>query len=233
MDRRESIKSLLVGSIGAGAIVSSAGCAPNEKIEEVVQAKQGLYGRTEKEKKRDEKLRGEVYFNEHEIDTVSTLCDLILPPERNYQAATSAEVPAFIEFMVKDIENYQLPLRGGIMWLDNFSNRKYNLVFKSCSIDQQKAILDLIAYPEEEPSDLSQGIAFFTLMRNLTLTGFYTSKIGIEELGYKGNSPNVWDGVPDEVLKKHGFNYDDGVQYVDQSKRTEIAQWDEDGNLLT
>lgn len=233
MDRRESIKSLLVGSIGAGAIVSTAGCAPNEKIEEVTQGEQGLYGRTEEEKERDQKLLDEIYFNEHEIDTISTLCDLILPLDGDYQAATSAEVPEFIEFMVKDIENYQLPMRGGIMWLDNFSNRKYGLVFKSCSEGQQKATLDSIAYPEDEPSELSPGIEFFSLIRNLTLTGFYTSKIGIEELGYKGNSPNVWEGVPEEVMKKHGFSYDDGVQYVDQSKRTDIAEWDENGNLLT
>ena len=76
---------------------------------------------------------------------------------------------------------------------------------------------------------------FFSLVRNLTMTGFYTSKIGIEEIGYKGNMPNVWDGVPDDVLEQHGVAYDEEwlAKCVDQSKRGIIAEWDEDGNLLT
>jgi len=78
-------------------------------------------------------------------------------------------------------------------------------------------------------------IQFFSLMRNLTLTGYYTSKIGIEELGYKGNMPNVWDGVPEDVLEQHGLAYDEEwlAKCVDQSKRGIIAEWDNEGNLLT
>lgn len=233
MDRRESIKSLLIGSLGAGAIVSTAGCKPGEETKALVESNQDLYGRTEKEKARDEELMSDIFLNEHEADTIATLCDLILPADGNYQAASAAEVPEFIAFIVKDMEDYQLPLRGGIMWLDNYANEQFGVVFKNCSGDQQRTLLDAIAYPSEDVSDLTPGIEFFSLVRNLTLTGFYTSKIGIEELGYKGNTPNVWEGVPDAVLKKHGFSYDEKIQYVDQSKRNEIAEWDENGNLLT
>ena len=72
-------------------------------------------------------------------------------------------------------------------------------------------------------------------MRNLTLTGYYTSKVGIADLGYKGNQPNVWDGVPDDVLKQHGVFYEEEwlAKCVDQSKRNDVAQWDELGNLLS
>ncbi len=232
MDRRESIKSLLIGSIGAGAIVSTGGCAPGQE-KEVLAPKEGHYGRTEKEKLRDAKIKSEVFLTEYELGTIAVLCDLILPADGSYKAASDADVADFIEFIVKDIESYKMPIRGGLMWLDNFSNEKFNLAFQACSEEQQKSILDLIAYPESEPSDLVPGIEFFSLVRNLTLTGFYTSKIGIEELGYKGNTPNVWDGVPDEVLKKHGFAYDENIQYVDQSKRNDLAEWDDNGNLLT
>ena len=44
-------------------------------------------------------------------------------------------------------------------------------------------------------------------MRNLVATGFYTSEMGIKDLGYKGNSPNQWNGVPDEVLRQYGLAY--------------------------
>ena len=54
---------------------------------------------------------------------------------------------------------------------------------------------------------MSQGVSFFTLMRNLTCTGFYTAKIGIEDMGYMGNKPNQWNGVPDDVLKQYGLAY--------------------------
>ena len=57
----------------------------------------------------------------------------------------------------------------------------------------------------------------------------------MKELGYKGNSPNVWDGVPQEVLDDHGLSYDEEwlSKFVDQSKRLDIAKWDDDGNLIS
>jgi hypothetical protein len=71
--------------------------------------------------------------------------------------------------------------------------------------------------------------------RCFPLTGYFTSEIGIKELGYKGNIPNVWDGVPPEILKDYSVSYDKEWidKCVDQSKRNEIAEWDEDGNLIT
>ena len=48
-----------------------------------------------------------------------------------------------------------------------------------------------------------------SLMRDLTATGFFTSEIGIKDLGYAGNKPNQWDGVPQDVLDKYGLKYDD------------------------
>ena len=97
--------------------------------------------------------------------------------------------------------------------------------------------MDAIAYPDinipegERPLE----IQFFSLMRNLTLTGYYTSKVGIANLGYKGNTPNVWDGVPEDVLKQHGVAYEKEwlSKCVDQSKRGVMAEWDDKGNLLT
>ena len=234
MDRRESLKSLIVGSLAGGLALQ--GCAPATDAEEPVEATANAgYGRTKEEEIRDQKLKTETFLTESEVATLAVLCDIILPATADFGSATAAGVPEFIEFMAKDIPKHQLPLRGGLMWLDNQSNSRFNLNFTSCTAEQQIEIVEDIAYPEEQPSDMAPGIAFFSLVRNLTLTGYYTSKMGIEELGYKGNTPGVWDGVPEEVLKEHGLSYDPKwlERCVDQSKRNELAQWDEDGNLLS
>ena len=79
------------------------------------------------------------------------------------------------------------------------------------------------------------GIQFFSLVRDLTMTGYYTTELGFKELGYQGNSPNIWDGVPEKVLKRHGKQYDSEwlAKCVDQSKREVPAEWDDDMNLIS
>ena len=50
-------------------------------------------------------------------------------------------------------------------------------------------------------------MSFFSLMRNLTATGFYTSEEGVKDIGYAGNKPTQWNGVPAEVLKQYNVAY--------------------------
>ena len=179
----------------------------------------------------------EEYLNEHELETIADLCDIILPATDTAGSANDAEVPAFIEFIVKDLPYHQLPVRGGLMWLDQESNKRFNKEFKSLTDAQQIEIVDDIAYPDPDNKkpDMAPGIQFFNLMRNLTLTGYYTTKMGFDDLGYKGNTPNIWDGVPADVLAEHDVDYDPEwiARCVDQSKREEIAKWDDDMNLIS
>ncbi len=238
MDRRKSLKSILLGGVASGLAVHGCNPKPTEAADtSLIEEKAHAYGRTPKEKKLDQELLSQTFFNEHEMGTIAVLCDLILPAGDALNAATDANVPDFIEFMSKDIPELQVPLRGGLMWLDHKCNTDFNSAFKSATEEQQKSILDTIAYPDtiipEEERPLE--IQFFSLMRNLTLTGYYTTKIGIEELGYKGNMPNVWNGVPDDVLAQHGVSYDKEwlAKCVDQSTRGTVAEWDDAGNLLT
>jgi hypothetical protein len=233
MDRRESLKSLLVGSVAGGLVLN--GCTPAEQTEDVSVDKPVGYGRTAKEKLNDERLRAVQFLTEGELETIAILCDIILPATADFGSATEAGVPEFIEFMAKDIPRHQVPLKGGLMWLDNQTNERFNLEFRSCSSDQQLMVIDEIAYPNKTPEHLKHGEVFFSLIRNLTLTGYYTSEMGIKDLGYIGNQPNVWDGVPQEVLDEHNLAYDPEwiARCVDQSKRMDLAQWDEDGNLIS
>ncbi len=238
MDRRNSLKSILLGSVAGGLAIH--GCAPKEAQEEALSAgakESGSFGRTPKEKELIDKLNKEQFFNEHELSTIAVLCNLILPPDEEFGGPIDAEVPEFIEFMAKDVPELQTDLRGGLMWLDHQSNTRFGVEFKSAPEENQKEILDQIAFYDakipmrEHPME----VQFFALMRNLTLTGYYTSENGIADLGYVGNTPNVWDGVPEDVLEQHGVAYEPEwlAKCIDQSKRGVIAEWDENGNLLT
>ena len=124
-------------------------------------------------------------------------------------SATEAGVPDFIEFISKDMPRYQTPLRGGLKWLDLQCMRRFNADFASCTVQQQIEIVDEIAFPEKAKPEMQQGVAFFNTMRDLTACGFFTSKIGIADLGYVGNKPNQWDGVPQDVLDQYGKKYDE------------------------
>lgn len=237
MDRRKSIKSILLGSVAGGLAIH--GCKPGEENEALAQEilkDTNYFGRTPEELEEIEKLNAEQFFNEHELETIDKLSNLILPPNEN-GGPTEAGVPDFVEFMAKDIPELQTTLRGGLMWLDHKSNTDYGTEFKVTPEASQKEILDTIAFYDTEipMDDHPLEVQFFNLMRNLTLTGYYTSKVGIKDLGYKGNMPNIWDGVPQEVLDQHGMAYEEEwlAKCVDQSKRAVIAEWDENGNLLT
>ena len=235
MNRRESFKSILLGAV-AGATLTTIGCKDDISAVEAVN-ELPLYGRTPDEIKRDNDLLKSVYLDKHELESIAILSDIILPATATAGSATAAGVPAFIEFIVKDLPDNQLPIRGGLMWLDSEANRRFEKTFKACSNSEQIKIIDDIAYPDEkgEKPQLAHGINFFDKIRGLVVTGYYTSEVGMKDLGYKGNVPNVWDGVPQDVLDKHGMKYDEDwlPKFVDQSKREIQAEWDEEMNLIT
>jgi len=207
MDRRKYLKTLAVGSVGAGALLQS--CAPEKKVEDTKPAYTPTYDRNAGELARDQKLMSEKFFDEHEMKTIAILSDIIIPKDETSGSATDAGVPDFIEFIAKDMPRYQTPLRGGLKWLDIQCMKRFNTDFASCTAPQQLEIVDEIAFPEKAKPEMQQGVSFFNTMRDLTACGFFTSKIGIADLGYVGNKANQWDGVPQEVLDQYGLKYDE------------------------
>ena len=235
MDRRDSIKSIMLGSIGLGVLLE--GCVSGVGSEEVKKAiSKFKYGRTKIEIEYDNRLFSRKCFSDNEMKTIKEVCNLILPPNE-FGSIEEAEVPELIEFMAKDIPSYETPIKKGLLNLDQISKSMYQKSFVECDKNQQKFFLDDMAYPDLElsNSDQKDEVQWCSLMRNLTMTGYYTSRVGIEELGYKGNTPNIWDGVPQDVLDQYGLSYDKNWldKCVDQSKRNEIAKWDEKGNLIS
>lgn len=181
-------------------------CGPDtEAKKEAAAGTDKLPGVTDVEHSRNQRLATERFFTGHELATIGVLADIIIPADGVSGSATDAGVPDFIEFMVKDIPSYQTPMRGGLKWLDVQSQRRYGRVFADCSREQQLELVDEIAYPAKAKPGMAPGVAFFGLMRNLTASGFFTSEIGVKDIGYVGNRPGVWDGVPEELLQKHGF----------------------------
>lgn len=227
MNRRDTIKTLFIGGVGTSLVLTS--CLQEQQTP-VADLKQGDvldYGRTPPEAARDERLMSANFFTDDEMETITILSDYIIPADDSSGSATDAEVPAFIEFITKDMPEHQTPLRGGIMWLNHESNKRFNKTFNKLSDAQHIEIIDDIAYPEEVKPQLEQGATFFSRMRNLVATGYFTSKIGIEYLGYKGNIPNAWDGVPQDVLDKHNMAYDENMlkNSIKMEERGEIMDW--------
>ncbi len=241
MNRRETLKSLLLGSMGA-SVIASTGCASSAvsssragSIDWTALPTNYSYGRTEVEQDYDAALFAETYLSDHELVTIAVLCDIILPSDHPNGGALDAGLPDFVEFMVKDRERYKLPVRGGIGWLDNYAIDEFGADFIHISEQQRLQICDRIAWPDVEDPQLQAGIEFFSFMRDLTLTGYYTTEMGFRDLGYQGNTPNVWDGVPQHVLDKHGLSYEQEWldKCVDQSRRDITAEWDDDMNLIS
>jgi hypothetical protein len=130
------------------------------------------------------------YFSAHQYDTLTSLCDSIIPKDDHSGGAVEARAPEFIDLLTSENEQYAGRLGGGLMWLDNFCVDRYEKAFLECAPEQQTEILDLIAFKKNAKQDpaLSQGIAFFAFLRKMTCDGFYTSKIGIADLQYIGNT---------------------------------------------
>src|SRR6059058_2379753 len=131
------------------------------------------------------------FFSPHQYKTLQALCDTIIPAEDGSGGAIEAGAPEFIDLLTSENPEYQLKLGGGLFWLDAACTDRYGNVFMECTPEQKKEIMDLIAFRKNGKKDpsLSQGVAFFSFLRNMTCDGFYTSKIGIADLQYMGNVP--------------------------------------------
>ncbi len=139
------------------------------------------------------------YFSAPQYAALIALCDAIIPKDEKSGGAVEAGAPEFIDLLTSENEKYQLRLGGGLFWLDGSCSDRYGKTFLDCAPEQKKEVLDLIAFRKNAKQDsaLSQGVAFFAFLRRLTCDGYYTSKIGVADLGYIGNtSLHEFPGCP-------------------------------------
>jgi hypothetical protein len=145
------------------------------------------------------------FFTEREFATIVALSDLIIPKDGRSGSASDSGAPQFIDFIVAEQRDRQTPMRGGLVWLDSECRSRFDKAFLECADAERRQVLDDIAYPAKARPDMSHGVRFFTSLRDLVATGFWSSRMGVEDLGYSGNRPAVWNGAPPEVLAKLGL----------------------------
>ena len=147
------------------------------------------------------------FFTPYEWRTVRVLADLVIPADERSGSATEARVPEFIDFMLNERESMRTRMRGGLRWLDAEGVERYGSAFADLDPADQTAILDDIAWPARARPEMTQGVAFFNFFRDLTAAGFFSSRIGVEDLGYMGNRAVAeWNGCPPEALQHLGLD---------------------------
>ena len=146
------------------------------------------------------------FFTAREYAMVRVLVDLIIPKDERSGSATDAGVPEFMDFMMNDQPTRRTAMRGGLAWIDLECQDRFDKRFLECTATERAAVLDDIAWPAKAKPEFAQGVAFFNSFRDLTASGFWSSKMGVQDLKYMGNVMVAeWKGCPDEALKKLGL----------------------------
>jgi len=144
-------------------------------------------------------------FTPHEWETVNVLVDIIIPRDERSGSATDAGVPEFMDRILVLYPEDSLPIRGGLAWLDHECADRFGRPFAQCNTNERNAVLDDIAWPSRAKPEFSQGVAFFNRFRDLTASGFFSSKMGVADLQYEGNTyVPQWTGCPPAALHKLG-----------------------------
>ena len=151
------------------------------------------------------------FFTAHEYATVRVLVDIVIPKDERSGSATEVGVPEFMDFIVNDQPARQVPMRGGLAWIDLECEKRFDKMFVTCSASERSAVLDDIAYPGQARPEFLAGVAFFNSVRDLTASGFWSSKPGMADLKYMGNTfVPEWTGCPDEAVTKLGLTPQSG-----------------------
>ena len=176
--RRAILKSLTIGA-AAGSVLKVIPLQAAEYAHHLIEdEKSGAAAYTPK------------YFNPQQYKTLQALCEAIIPADEECAGALEAGAPEFIDLLTSENSDYQERLGGLIKWLDSTCTTRYGKAWLDCTPAQQKEVLDVVAYRNNAEHDdtLADPVDYFSFLRNFTADGFFTSKIGIKYVGYKGNT---------------------------------------------
>jgi len=193
MKRREAL-----GALAAAALTAAFKWTPAEAERAAAFAREAIKG-----------AYAPTFFTAHEWETVRLLADIVIPKDDRSGSATDAGVPEYMDFLMTDRPDGQVPMRGGLAWLDNECFERFGKTFVGSSAEERTLVLDDIAWPKKAKAEHSQGVAFFNMFRDMTASGFWSSKIGVTDLDYQGNTfVPEWKGCPDAALQKLGVRYE-------------------------
>jgi hypothetical protein len=195
INRRSMLGLLGAAPVAAGFTWTAAEAAQASKVVQAGRAPAGKKPVAYKPK----------FFTAHEYATVRILVDVIIPKDARSGSATDAGVPEFMDFLMGDEPARQVAMRGGLAWIDVECQERFDKRFRECTPEQRTAVLDDIAWPQRAKPEFMHGVAFFNSFRDLTASGFWSSKMGVDDLQYTGNvMVPEWTGCPDAALKKLG-----------------------------
>ncbi len=191
IDRREAIKSVAVG-VGA---VSSLPILNN------LASGQGHQHHVVAPLVADTAIKAPAFFNKHQFATITELASLIIPTDET-PGAREAKVNEYIDLIVGESAfDVQKIFLDGLAWLDKASKDRHKKNFVGLTNAQQVGLLTEISKIKNPAPHETTQAKFFKAIKDMTIDGFYTSKIGIEELGYVGNT--VLDEFPGCTHPEH------------------------------
>jgi hypothetical protein len=208
LDNRDISRRDAIAIVGLASLAASLGTTP-EVLEGAIAAAHQAQQQQQPGQKPVPGVYKPRFFNAHEWRTLRVLVDLIIPRDERSGGATDAGVPEFLDFMMMDRPTLQLQMRGGLRWMDNHSSTRFSKRFIALTARQQTTILDEVAFPERAAPDVSHGVGFFTFLRDMTAAGFWSSRIGVKDIGYMGNEWTTWNGCPPAALQRLGVNESD------------------------
>jgi hypothetical protein len=141
------------------------------------------------------------YLNKHEFATMRRLSEMIVPADEHSKSAIDAGAAEYIDFLSSRSPEFAEIFTGGLGWLDEAMQKRYQSTFVDAKPEQQTTMLDLIAWKKNQSAELGPGIAFFRWARNVVVDAYYTSPVGVADLGYMGNSAMAEFSVPKEALE--------------------------------
>lgn len=195
MNRRESLKLIALASLAA----SFPACRPSD-----VEKAASRVAAAQTQPLADQEP---IILDDHQFATIRVLVDYIIPADERSGSASEAGVPAFIDFLLSDVDGMEPQVKDGLAWLDAHCTETYGGPYISLDESSQRSMLDQIAFPDNADARISDGVAFFTLLRDLTASGFFSSKMGVEDLGYTGNTAHAeWLGCPPEAHQHLGIS---------------------------
>lgn len=145
-----------------------------------------------------------------ELQTIAALCDMIIPKDAHSPSASTVGAHQYIDEHVSapgaSYERDLVRVRGGVSWINLEAEKRFGKAFAKCALDQKTAICDDICYVPKAKEEFKAGARFFSLIRNLTATAFYTTDVGMKDVGYVGNvALPKWELPPEAIRTKLGI----------------------------
>ena len=184
----------ILSGIAAAALTGSIPFAEAQHVHQAADAHAATYGGVYKPKA----------LTQHEFDTLRALAEIIVP------GTTRGGCAEFVDTLSAQNNELLAIFSGGLLWLDNAMLKSHEANFLKAIPELQRSMCDVLAWRKNETPTNAAGIRFFVWARRMAVDAYYTSPVGIKELGYMGNKGMKEFHVPQEAIdwaiKRSPFN---------------------------